>query len=313
MVVTHLVHAVTSPRFAWLHFALIGGVLYGAQSWLSGQYAAEAATPTRVERARLSDEELLYREALRRGLDRRDAVVRRRLVQNMRFLGSLGIPELEAQAGLEPSQPARGQGGDETLYREALALGLDRSDRVVRRRLVETMRQVLIAESERPLPDDAALKAHLLANRERFEQPARRRIDQLYYATEQRARQALAKLAKSGGDGEAELVSIVSAAPSVVSTATDPLPIPRALPPLSRRELAARLGDGFARKVFTLSEGRWWGPIESSYGAHWVRVREHVPARLPDVAEVRGALTRRWIADRDERALTQALAALRGE
>jgi parvulin-like peptidyl-prolyl isomerase len=82
---------------------------------------------------------------------------------------------------------------------------------------------------------------------------------------------------------------------------------------LSRRELAARLGDGFARRVFSLSEGRWWGPIESSYGVHWVRVRERVPARVPDVAEVRGALTRHWMADRDEEALALALAALRGE
>ena len=120
---------------------------------------------------------------------------------------------------------------------------------------------------------------------------------------ETRARDALATL---GPKGEHEILSPVAAWPIV-----DPLPIPRKLPSLSQRELAARLGDSFAREVFALPVGRWSGPISSVYGAHLVRLVERVPARAPAATEIRGALRSHWLADREERSVRVAVAALR--
>src|SRR5579864_5270718 len=65
------------------------------------------------------DEEVLYREALAHGFDRRDGAVRERLVRLGGFVGE------------------DASGNRDALEREARRLGLERSDLVIRRHLVE--------------------------------------------------------------------------------------------------------------------------------------------------------------------------------
>src|SRR5262245_9650785 len=61
----------------------------------------------------------------------------------------------------------------EVLYREALALGLDRGDIIVRRRLVQKME--FLTEGLEPIdaPTDRELQAYLDAHAARYAQPAR--------------------------------------------------------------------------------------------------------------------------------------------
>lgn len=283
--------AARSPRrswvsWVWLHFAGIGALLFVVHDLLWSAGTGNARVAADFDWAQASERELLYREALRRGLDRDDSVVRRRLVQNMRFLASV-----DARAG---------EGDDEDLYREALALGLDRSDAVVRRRLVEKMRHMLISQRAVPSPDEAALREHLRLHPERFEHAASVRIEQLYYTTHARAREARSKLGQSGAAAE-------------IAIDGDPLPIPRRLPRLAQRELAARFGESFASEALALPVGGWSRPIASSYGAHLIWVHERLPSRTSTLAEVRGALRADWVADREEQVLAVALGELRGQ
>jgi hypothetical protein len=74
--------------------------------------AASAATPTPVEVAATLrvelDEERLYREALALGLDRDDPIVRRRLIQKLRFVHEdLGEPGEPDDAPCSPSATPR--------------------------------------------------------------------------------------------------------------------------------------------------------------------------------------------------------------
>ncbi len=110
------------------------------------------------------DDELLVREALARGIDRDDPVVRERLVRNMRFL--------------------RGEdsGDADALLREARALGMDRSDTVVRRRLIQQLRFALEGAADASEPDDAELLAFLERHPERFATPDRVRLSQRPFA-----------------------------------------------------------------------------------------------------------------------------------
>jgi len=101
-----------------------------------------------VERA--VDEEILYREALARGLDRRDPSVRFRLVEKMRFL--------------DEATGAR----DDDLYRKAIALGLDRDDVIVRGILVRQMRLLLKRAPKEAVPGDAELLAYLDRHRDEY-------------------------------------------------------------------------------------------------------------------------------------------------
>ena len=72
---------------------------------------------------------------------------------------------------------------EEVLYREALKLGLDRNDTVVRRRLQQKMEFVgdELAAGE---PDEAGLQAYLAAHRDRFREPERWSFRQVLVASE---------------------------------------------------------------------------------------------------------------------------------
>jgi hypothetical protein len=92
----------------------------------------------------------------------------------------------------------------------------------------------------------------------------------------------------------------------------DPLLVPFSLPPSSERQLAARLGPGFARSAMTLEPGRWSAPLPSSYGLHlvWIEERiEHGPAGSSRLASRLAEVSRK--ADRDRISLRRGLDALR--
>src|SRR2546426_9001950 len=104
------------------------------------------------------DEEVLYREALARGFDRRDAAVRERLVRLGGFVGE--------EAG----------GSRDVLEREARRLGLERSDLVVRRHLVEMMQLAAGWLGPDDRPSEADLETDLARHAEELAQPARTRL-----------------------------------------------------------------------------------------------------------------------------------------
>ena len=194
---------------------------------------------------------------------------------------------------------------EEVLLREALALGLDRGDPIVRRRLVQKMEFLLRSELALEEPDDAALQALLEARPERFRQPARVAFRHVFFDGERRedatgdARAALERLREGGAP-------------------TDPAPgdpfllgAAFALAPLERH--AAQLGAPFAAGLERASVGTWTGPLESPYGAHLVAVTEREDARLPELAAVRGAVRELWREEAEERGFRDALRALRAE
>jgi hypothetical protein len=205
------------------------------------------------------DDELLFREALARGLHESDPVVVRRLVRNMRF----------AAGGEGASSSDESQ-----LLREALALGMHRSDLVVRRRLVQRMK-LLAAEAARERePGEAELEATLAAHAERFARPARLRLWQVFLSRERRG----ARLERDA----ARLLAVLRRDPPdarAVESLGDPFLHPARLPSCNLEELGARFGERFADGVSRLPLGSWQGPLPSAFGLHLVLVREREPAR----------------------------------
>ena len=168
---------------------------------------------------------------------------------------------------------------EEILYREGLALGLDRDDLVVRRRLrqkVEFLHMDLVEQKE---PTEAELSTYLAGNRERFQEPTRLSFQQLFVSPEagssaarQRADDLLWQL--RAGVPEAELEG-------------DPTLLPRTMRKASQRDVASVFGAGFAGDVVALTGDEWTGPVASSYGLHLIRVDERVPARMPELEQIR--------------------------
>jgi hypothetical protein len=193
---------------------------------------------------------------------------------------------------------------EEILYREALALGLDRDDLVVRRRLRQKMEFLHADLTALPPPGEAELAAFLVDHADRFRLPARRAFRQVYVNP-----------AEEGGPGDAErraraLLERLRAGESE-ETAGDPTLLPGTMRDASRAQVAGRFGDDFAEAVFALEQDGWQGPVASSFGLHLVRVDARTPARLPALADVRSAVARDLEAERREAANRRVLEALR--
>lgn len=188
---------------------------------------------------------------------------------------------------------------DEIIYREGKALGLDRDDAVIRRRVRQ--KYELMAEEEGALaaPTDAQLEVWRRTRPAAFLKPAVISFDQLFFdpattnpQTIATVRSALAGGAAPAGRGQASLLPA-----SVVRTPLD---------------LVARdFGEGFAASVGAMPVGEWAGPVRSGYGVHLVRVSARTLPDPPPLDAVRQQVAREWESNQRNRARDANYARLR--
>lgn len=170
---------------------------------------------------------------------------------------------------------------EEVLYREALALGLDRDDQVVRRRLaqkIEFLAQDLATQGE---PGEAELRTFYEEHPEIFEEPARITFAHIYINTDQHG-------AASGEVAERHLAELEAGADP--NTLGDRFMLQSEYLSKSPGEVARHFGREFAEKVFEIEPGTWVGPVRSGYGLHLVFVQEVEDAFMPPLEEVRQAV-----------------------
>ena len=177
---------------------------------------------------------------------------------------------------------------EEMLCREAVALGLDQGDTVIRRRLRQKMEFVsddIAAQSE---PTDSELSSYLLAHSEKFRTEPRFTFRQIYLNPEKRgkklqqdAAQILARLQQSGNEDD-------------IATLGDSFLLEQDFTAAPAGEIVKQFGGGFAEKLGALQNGQWQGPIESEYGLHLVKIDERADGHSPALAEVRDAVRREW-------------------
>lgn len=177
---------------------------------------------------------------------------------------------------------------EEVYCREAMALGLDKDDTVIRRRLRQKMEFVSDDLAARTPPTDEELNAYLRAHPDKFRLEQQFTFRQLYLNPAKHgenlardAEQLLAQLNRTGGEAD-------------VSTLGDSILLEHAFQAARAREVAKQFGEEFATALTGLSLGKWQGPIESGYGLHLVFVSERTEGRLPALAEVRDAVSREW-------------------
>ncbi len=169
---------------------------------------------------------------------------------------------------------------EEILYREGVALGLDRDDPVLRRRIAQKMTFIsedLLSEE----PTEADLEAWLDDHPEDYRIEPVVSFQQIYLDPEAgpveprvaAIRQALAAGAPARGQGDGTL-------------------LPPGLDDASMREVARTFGSDFAEALVPLPLDSWGGPIRSGYGLHLVRLSERQPGRAARLEDVRGAVLR---------------------
>ena len=181
---------------------------------------------------------------------------------------------------------------EEVYYREGMALGLDRDDTVIRRRLKQKLEFIAEAQGIATEPTDDDLRTFLDQRRDAYRTDARLSFVHVFLSAERRgdtvaqdAARVLAAL-QSGNEG---------IDPAALG---DPTMLERQFEDVSLRDVAAQFGDGFAGRVAELPVGQWQGPIESGYGLHLVLVGARTDGRAPELDEVRDALRRDWLNER---------------
>jgi hypothetical protein len=178
---------------------------------------------------------------------------------------------------------------EEVYCREAIALGLDKDDAVVRRRLRQKMEFVTDGIAKVAEPTDNELGEYLQAHADTFRVQRQFTFSHVFLDPQKHGEtlaadtaQLLAQLKRAGGNAD-------------ISALGDPFLLDHTFVAVPSGEVAKQFGEKFAAKLGGLSPGQWQGPIESGYGAHLVFVSERTEGRVPALAEVREAVRRDWI------------------
>jgi hypothetical protein len=177
---------------------------------------------------------------------------------------------------------------EEVYYREAMALGLDKDDTIIRRRLRQKMEFVTDDIAALAEPTDDELTAYLKSQADAFRVQRRFTFSHVYLNPERRGQnlardtaQLLAQLRQAGAKAD-------------FSDLGDSFLLEHRFEAAPASEVAKQFGEKFATELGKLAPGEWHGPIESGYGTHLVFVSERTEGRVPALAEVRDLVQREW-------------------
>ncbi|MFN3517558.1 MAG: peptidyl-prolyl cis-trans isomerase [Novosphingobium sp.] len=165
---------------------------------------------------------------------------------------------------------------EEVLYREAIRLGLDRDDAVLRKRLANKMDYLAASMAETASVSDDTLKQWLDKHPERFAPDVRYTFDQRWFAEREAAERAR---------GRADPVS-------------EPISLPATLDRAPRGEVEKQFGLDFAETLDRIRpDNRWQGPVPSGFGWHVVRLRARSVSPVPPLAQIRDQVEADWRTD----------------
>ena len=243
-----------SLREPLLHFVLIGAALFGLYVWVNPEAAYDEATIV-VTEERMD----LLKDRFERTWNRAPSAQE---VDHM--VDSFIIEEI--------------------FYRQALAMGLDDNDAIIRRRLRQKMEALVMETAELLEPSDQELQAYLEENAAVFQGDPQISFEQIYISTDAPAEQVARRVAH---------VQQRLAAGLPVEEVTGSM-LPRHFTAVQGFAVDRRFGQGFAARLAALPVGQWSAPLASGLGLHLVRVSDYQPASMPALAEVRSQVKREW-------------------
>lgn len=213
------------------------------------------------------------------------------------------MPTSEEMVGLAESRVH-----EEVLYREALALGLDKDDTIVRRRMAQKMEFLIEDKSVADEPSSAQLQAWFKDHAKEFALPPRVSFRELYFSPDRRGTRARTDAEAAQGLLAGKPVNAPTAAQE-----GDPFVFQTSFTNRTPEQVARDFGPDFAKALFALPPGSWQGPIQSGYGWHVVFVTDAIAARIPSFEEVEPKVADAWKDERRTAALHKAYADLRAK
>jgi hypothetical protein len=192
------------------------------------------------------------------------------------------------------------------LYREALALGLDKDDQVIRRRLGQKMEFIVKDLVALAPPTDDQLLAYFNAHRDRYQEAARYTFTQVFIDPDKRGDATL-------DDAEAIKAQLIAQGDAIKDPGAlgDATMLANYYPERDQMEIQKLFGSGFAESLVALPPGQWHGPVLSGYGTHLVYVSHISVPPQPVFAEVREQVEQAWTTETGEELKEQFYANLR--
>jgi peptidyl-prolyl cis-trans isomerase C len=180
----------------------------------------------------------------------------------------------------------------EILFREAVSLGLDRDDEVVKRRLAQKMDFLAADVANMQEPTTEQLQTWYSQNAQSFALPSHATFRHLYFSSDRHGKDA-------EGAAVAALKLIAGKLPDApeVKALGDSFMFQDHYGDATPDQMSKEFGVDFSKALFRLSPGKWEGPIQSGYGWHLVWVDATDPGRIPTFAEIQPNVKAGWIED----------------
>ena len=181
---------------------------------------------------------------------------------------------------------------EEILYREGLAMGLDKDDSIVKRRLAQKMQFLAEDVAAAREPTAAELRSWYEKNSDKFAQAPRVSFRHLYFSPDRRG-------ARAREDAQSALATLTGQPEDskLAASLADPFMFQEYYRDRAPEFLGKEFGPRFALAVPALKAGSWQGPIESGYGWHLVFVDTAIHGRVPAFEEIEGDVQTAWLAD----------------
>jgi peptidyl-prolyl cis-trans isomerase C len=278
-------HPFRSAAIRWLsepllHFLLLGAVLFGAYRF----FEPRVTMPEASTQISLTPDELLQLILV--------------------FQAQWQRPPTQS----EFSRLVESKVQEEVLYREAVAMGLDKDDTIVKRRMTQKMQFLAEDVAAAYEPTTAELEAWYARNAGKFALPGRVNFRHLYFSPDRRG----ARAHDDAGDALAKLAGQPTDS-GLAASLGDPFMLQDYYADRTPEQLAKEFGPAFAQAIFRLGPGTWQGPIESGFGWHLVLVNSVVPGRAPSFAEVESDVKTAWLGERKAEAWRKAYDAMRAK
>jgi parvulin-like peptidyl-prolyl isomerase len=197
---------------------------------------------------------------------------------------------------------------EEVLYREGLAMGLDKDDTIVKRRMAQKLQFLAEDVATAREPETAELKSWFEKNKAMFAQPPRVSFRHLYFSPDRRAQRAR--------DDAARALSKLAGQPQDAKLAgalADPFMFQEYYRDRAPDYLGKEFGPQFAQAVAKLAPGSWQGPIESGFGWHLVFVDTVIPGRVPNFEEIEPDVKTAWLSEQKALAWEKAYKEMRAK
>ncbi len=189
---------------------------------------------------------------------------------------------------------------EEVLYREALSIGLDKDDTIIRRRLRQKM-EFLLDDFTIVEPSDADLQQYLTNNPDRFRKDGLISFSQIY-------------LNEYSGDKAVELLSGLQVGEiKNPSERSESYLLPYHIEEASESVVSAQFGEKFMLQLFALDVGSWLGPVDSPFGIHLILIDKIVEGWIPELEEIRQRVAQEWLVDFREKAQQGILEQMRAQ